>query len=75
MKQFWIPKGFAHGFYVISDMAEVVYKVDEEYYPAYEQCILWNDKYLDIAWPISNGPILSTKDKLGINFVDAKKLT
>ena len=74
MKQLWVPKGFAHGFYVISDMAEVMYKVDEKYYPNYEHCISWNDEYLDIKWPIYDEPILSTKDKLGISFKDANKL-
>lgn len=60
--QLYIPRGFAHGFVVLSDVAEVVYKVDNVYAPDYEGGIIWNDQDIGIDWPIDN-PILSEKDK------------
>ncbi|MFA4646569.1 dTDP-4-dehydrorhamnose 3,5-epimerase [Pyrococcus kukulkanii] len=60
--QLYIPRGFAHGFVVLSDIAEVVYKVDNVYAPSYEAGIIWNDPDIGIKWPIDN-PILSEKDK------------
>ncbi len=67
-KQFWVPKGFAHGFYVLSDWAEVIYKVDDVYSPESERTILWNDPTIGICWPIDDGvkPILSEKDQNGM---------
>ncbi len=66
-KQIWIPPGFAHGFYVLSEWAEVVYKATDYYTPAWERCLLWNDPILDIKWPLLNemAPILSEKDSCG----------
>lgn len=61
-KQMWIPKGFAHGFLVMSDQAELLYKATDYYAPEYEKCIAWNDRELDIKWPINFGPRLSIKD-------------
>ena len=58
----FIPKGFAHGFLVLSEFAEVIYKADNEYNPSYEAGIIWNDEDLKIEWPIKN-PILSEKDR------------
>lgn len=65
--QLWIPRGFAHGFYVVSEWAEVAYKTTEFYAPEYERTICWNDPLLNIRWPLQNGnsPILSTKDAKG----------
>ena len=65
--QLWVPPGFAHGFYVLSDWAEVVYKATDYYAPEWERALLWNDPSLNIPWPIPAGeePILSPKDKLG----------
>nr|WP_297480734.1 dTDP-4-dehydrorhamnose 3,5-epimerase [Thermococcus sp.] len=60
--QLYIPRGFAHGFVVLSDVAEVVYKVDNVYAPDYEGGIIWNDPELGINWPVDN-PIVSEKDK------------
>lgn len=62
--QLWIPPGFAHGFYVMSDVAEVTYKVDDLYAPEWERSILWNDPEIGIEWPIPHGsiPFLSPKD-------------
>ena len=67
-KQLWIPEGFAHGFLVISDTAEVLYKVTNFWDSDYERSILWNDKYLGINWPLFEEPILSSKDKMGLPF-------
>ncbi|MGE5656555.1 MAG: dTDP-4-dehydrorhamnose 3,5-epimerase [Actinomycetota bacterium] len=65
-RQFWIPPGFAHGFLVVSDVAEVLYKTTEYYAPQHERCILWNDPDLAIAWPLSDAtPLLSAKDQAG----------
>lgn len=64
-QQLWIPAGFAHGFVVLSDYAEFLYKTTDYYTPQYERCILWNDPDLAIAWPIQSEPVLSAKDRSG----------
>jgi len=64
-QQFWIPPGFAHGFLVVSEYAEVLYKTTEYYAPAHECSLLWNDPDLAIAWPLQEQPILSAKDRAG----------
>ena len=65
-KQIWVPKGFAHGFVVLSENAEVVYKATDYYAPDYERCILWNDPKLNIDWGLMGiKPTLSNKDKKG----------
>lgn len=65
--QIWIPPGFAHGFYVVSEWAEVVYKASDYYAPQWERTILWNDPEIGINWPLPIGctPVLSTKDAQG----------
>ncbi|MDW1575879.1 dTDP-4-dehydrorhamnose 3,5-epimerase [Vibrio sp. Vb2880] len=72
--QLWIPEGFAHGFYVTSDVAEFVYKCTDYYNPKSEVTIAWDDETLDIDWPISSAPILSSKDTVGLNLDEYKKL-
>lgn len=62
--QFWIPPGLAHGFAVISDIADFEYKCTDYYNPTYEGCLLWNDPSVNITWPTKN-PLLSEKDKQG----------
>lgn len=62
--QFWIPPGLAHGFVVLSDIADFEYKCTDYYNPRYEGCLLWNDPTVGIKWPIAN-PTLSEKDKQG----------
>ena len=62
----WIPPGFAHGFVVTSDDAEVLYKTTDYYAPAHERTLLWNDPALAIAWPLAGEPILADKDRRGI---------
>lgn len=64
-----VPRGFAHGFCTLTDHCEVVYKVDNFYSPEYERGLLWNDKQLNIQWPLEN-PILSDKDKKNMAFND-----
>lgn len=72
--QLWIPPGFAHGFYVLSDFAELVYKATDYYAPEWDRTLLWNDPSLNIHWPIPSGeqPILSVKDKQGKPLAEAE---
>lgn len=65
--QFWLPPGLAHGFAVLSDVADFEYKCTEYYQPSDEGCLLWNDPDLGIEWPLES-PLLSEKDKLGKRF-------
>lgn len=71
-KQLWIPPGFAHGFLVLSEEAEFLYKTTDYWHAASERCILWSDSYLNIEWP-NIQPTLSSKDSLGLNWFDAPK--
>ncbi|MCS6994163.1 MAG: dTDP-4-dehydrorhamnose 3,5-epimerase [Anaerolineales bacterium] len=68
----WIPPGFAHGFYVLSEQAEVLYKTTDYYAPQWERTILWNDPALGIAWPPGPAPIVSPKDAAGLPFLQAE---
>ena len=68
-RQLWVPVGFAHGFVVVSEVAEVLYKATDYYAPDHEQCIIWNDPNLGISWPITTAPILSVKDQKGQPFL------
>jgi dTDP-4-dehydrorhamnose 3,5-epimerase len=61
----WIPPGFAHGFLVVSDEADVLYKTTDYYAPQHERTILWNDPALGIRWPLQGEPILAEKDRRG----------
>jgi len=72
--QLWIPEGFAHGFYVTSDSAEVVYKVTDYYAPEWERSILWNDPQIGVDWQLAKDatPILSQKDLNGKPLTDAE---
>ncbi len=64
-RQLWIPPGFAHGFLILSQTAEVLYKTTDYYAPQHERCLLWNDPALAIDWPLTASPILSAKDEVG----------
>ncbi len=64
-RQLWVPEGFAHGFVVLSEIAEFLYKTTDYYAPEHERSILWSDPQLAIAWPIDAAPTLSAKDQLG----------
>jgi dTDP-4-dehydrorhamnose 3,5-epimerase len=61
--QLWVPPGFAHGFVVVSDTAEFLYKTTDYYAPAHERSLLWNDPALGIQWPMQGAPTLSDKDR------------
>jgi dTDP-4-dehydrorhamnose 3,5-epimerase len=67
-KQVWVPEGFAHGFVVLTETAELLYKTTDYYLPEFERCIAWNDAYLNIDWHLSAPPSLSTKDQLGLSW-------
>lgn len=69
---FWVPEGFAHGFLVLSDAAEFLYKTTDYYAPQHERAILWNDADIAIEWPLSDPPILSPKDKNGACLKEAE---
>lgn len=71
-RQLWIPVGFAHGFLVVSQAAEVLYKTTSYYAPQQERCILWDDPDLAIAWPLTTTPILSAKDQAGLSLRSAE---
>ena len=71
-KQMWVPEGFAHGFVVLTDTAEFLYKTTDYYAPEHERCILWNDTSLAINWPIHGAPVLSGKDEKGASFKTAE---
>ena len=71
-KQMWVPEGFAHGFVVLSDNAEFLYKTTDYYAPQFERCIVWNDASLAINWHIQGEPVLSGKDAKGTAFKAAE---
>ena len=71
-KQLWIPEGLAHGFLVLSDTAEFLYKTTDYYAPQFEQCIAWDDPSLAIQWPLEGVPKLSPKDQQGLPFSSLK---
>jgi dTDP-4-dehydrorhamnose 3,5-epimerase len=72
-RQMWIPPGFAHGFLVLSDTAEFLYKTTDFYAPQHERCLKWDDSEILIEWPLQGMPALSTKDNLGLSWQDAPK--
>lgn len=73
-KQLWVPEGFAHGFLVLSDEAEFLYKTTDYWHATSEQCIAWDDAQLDIQWPdIGMRPVLNPKDAAGLTWNDAPK--
>jgi dTDP-4-dehydrorhamnose 3,5-epimerase len=73
-RQMWVPVGFAHGFYVLSEWAEVIYKASDYYAPEYERTLLWNDPALGIEWPLIDEcpPILSARDMRGLPLSQAE---
>jgi dTDP-4-dehydrorhamnose 3,5-epimerase len=68
-----VPPGLAHGFYVLSSTAEVLYKTTDFYYPEFERTLAWNDPDLSIEWQLKGEPIVSAKDALGVPFKEAEK--
>jgi dTDP-4-dehydrorhamnose 3,5-epimerase len=71
-RQLWVPAGFAHGFMVLSESAEFLYKTSDYYAPEFERCIIWNDPDIGINWPIDDEPQLSGKDQQGLSLNDAE---
>ena len=71
-RMFWIPEGFAHGFVVLSDSADFLYKTTDYWYPEHERCICWNDPALAINWMLGAAPIVSAKDSGGKLLADAE---
>lgn len=71
-QQLWVPVGFAHGFCVVSEFAEVLYKTTDYYAPQHERCVIWNDPDLAIAWLLEAAPIVSAKDQAGTPFKEAE---
>lgn len=71
-RQMWMPEGFAHGFLVLSDTAECLYKTTAYYAPEYERCIAWSDPAIAIQWPLAGEPVLSVKDRKGKFLAEAE---
>ena len=70
--QVWIPPGFAHGFLVLSEFAEFLYKTTDFYAPEHERCIRWDDPAIGIEWPLEAEPVLSSKDQQGVSLQQAQ---
>jgi dTDP-4-dehydrorhamnose 3,5-epimerase len=71
-RMFWVPEGFAHGFVVLSDTAEFLYKTTDYWAPEFERSIAWNDPAIGIQWPIQDDPVLSAKDQQGKLLAEAE---
>ncbi len=71
-RQLWVPPGFAHGFLVLSELADILYKATDYWRPEYERCIRWDDPAIGIDWPLDAEPTLSAKDTGGSSFADAE---
>lgn len=71
-KQLWVPPGFAHGFIVLSESADFLYKTTDYYAPTHERSIAWNDPFIDISWPQERVPQLSAKDQAGLSLTQAE---
>jgi dTDP-4-dehydrorhamnose 3,5-epimerase len=71
-RQVWIPPGFAHGFLVLSEIADVLYKTTDYYAAESERCLIWNDPEVGINWPLAGKPVLSSKDSSGLSLAAAE---
>jgi dTDP-4-dehydrorhamnose 3,5-epimerase len=71
-QQLWVPPGLAHGFLVLSDSADFLYKTTSYYAPQHERCIAWNDPRIGVQWPLDGAPQLSAKDALGVPLAEAE---
>ncbi len=71
-KQLWIPEGFAHGFLVLSETADFLYKTTDYYAPEHERCLAWDDPAIAIHWPADGEPVLSAKDQQGKSLAEAE---
>ncbi|HZM45587.1 MAG TPA: dTDP-4-dehydrorhamnose 3,5-epimerase [Burkholderiales bacterium] len=68
----WIPEGFAHGFLVLSDSADILYEISDYYAPQHERCVLWSDPEIGIEWPLTGDALLTAKDRAGVLLRDAE---
>lgn len=74
-RQIWVPTGFAHGFLVLSESADVLYKTTDYYAPAHERCLRWDDPQVGVAWPLQGGsPVLSAKDLAGVSLEEIERV-
>jgi dTDP-4-dehydrorhamnose 3,5-epimerase len=71
-RMMWIPAGFAHGFLVLSESADFLYKTTDYYAPEHERCVLWNDPAIGIRWPLDGEPVLAAKDRAGARLAEAE---
>jgi dTDP-4-dehydrorhamnose 3,5-epimerase len=71
-RQVFMPPGFAHGFLVLSDWADVLYKTTDYYAPQHERCLAWNDSAVGVAWPLAGEPLLAPKDRRGSRLSEAE---
>ncbi len=71
-RMLWIPEGFAHGFLVLSESADFLYKTTAYYAPEHERCVVWNDPHIGIQWPLTGEPVLAAKDIAGKRLQDAE---
>ncbi|MFI3215217.1 MAG: dTDP-4-dehydrorhamnose 3,5-epimerase [Methylococcales bacterium] len=71
-RQLWVPEGFAHGFVVLSELAEFLYKTTDYYAPEFERCVRFDDSEIGIIWPFEGEPVLSPKDQQGLSLHDAQ---
>lgn len=74
-RQLWVPPGFAHGFVVLSESAQFLYKTTDYWYPEHERSIIWNDADIGIEWPIVGEPVLAAKDAAGTTVAEAEVYT
>ena len=71
-RQLWVPPGFGHGFVVLSEQADFLYKTTDYYAPEYERCLKWDDPEIGIDWPVDGAPIVSEKDQQGVSLQNAE---
>ncbi len=71
-RMLWVPEGFAHGFLVLSESADFLYKTTDYYAPAHERCVIWNDPDIGIRWPLAGDPVLAAKDIAGKRLANAE---
>ena len=71
-RMLWVPEGFAHGFLVLSNSADFIYRTTDYYAPQHERCVIWNDPDIGIQWPLKGEPILAPKDKIGLRLKQAE---
>lgn len=71
-RQMWVPPGFGHGFLVLSESADFLYKTTDYYAPEYERCVAWNDPAIGVEWPLAGEPLLSAKDRQGLGLLQAE---